>query len=106
MLGNPNECLLASYPAFGFCLPYLWFRGTAGETQALVVTAEAMERPGTALRLLALANFVGANTLPGLLSTEQGRETELSLLEQQALRMLSQRQACTQFPDDDYTLGC
>ena len=65
-----------------------------------------MERPGTPLRLLALANFVGQAPCRGRLLTEQGRETELSLLEQQALRMLSQRQACTQFPDDDYTLGC
>ncbi|MBK5299085.1 MAG: hypothetical protein JJE40_18180 [Vicinamibacteria bacterium] len=106
LVGDTNNCILGSSPAFGFCLPYLWFRGAPGEIQALGVTREAMNRPGTPLRLLAMANIVGSNPLRGLLTAAHGGETELSLLEQQALRMLSQRKSCTKFPDDDRISGC
>lgn len=71
-----------------------------GSDETLLLAADALARLETPLRGLASAFLRGDNPLPGLLSRRHPTAS-LSLLEQQALRMLGQRSPCTIWPDDD-----
>ena len=105
-VGGAKECGgHAFFAPYGLCLPYLWFRGDR-DNAIVLLTPDALARPESPLRLLALAHLVGDNPLPGLLNPSTPEATELTLLEQQVLRMLPQRLPCTTFPDDDRDRGC